>query len=125
MRPAWEHLQSYPVALAVIGNAVAAWNNFVRLLTEMKRLFPERSPALLDITNPAAVSVARDILRDMDSLPKSEDWKKPDMLPRYETLLSAWDEMVAAEKRANFAVREVVVLLRNGTPLGGTCELGY
>ena len=124
MRPAWEHLQSYPVAQEAVAEAVAAWDDHVRLLTEMKKLLSVKfSSTLLNLANPSAVSVTRDILRDIDSTPKNKGI--PDLLPRYETLLSAWGEMLVAEKRANDVVREIVVQLRNGTPLGGTCELGY
>ena len=129
MRPAWEHLQSYPVALKAVGKAVTVWDNHVRLLTEVMRLFGGGPPALLDCDNQSAISVARDILKERDSLLAqglvSPEAKLVPALPRYEAYLSSWNEVLAAEKETNQAIRDIVVLLRNGAPLEGTCELGY
>lgn len=85
MRLAWEHLQSYPVALAAVEKAVAVRN---------KHETPNLGRELIDQV-------------------------------RFARFLPSLSQVLAAEKQADFAVRDIVVLLRNGTPLGGTCGLGY
>jgi hypothetical protein len=85
MRLAWEHLQSYPVALAAVEKAVAVRN---------KHETPNLGRELIDQV-------------------------------RFARLLPSLSQVLAAEKQANQAVRSVVVQLRNGATLEGTCELGY